>query len=147
MTRPFTWYHRFLLSDLDLEIWPTFEKTLTLAITSIPWEVGLSYFTCIFLMTRPFTWYHNFYLVTLTLNFDLLVKIFNIGQNFNTMRGRAFTFQMNIPYGNTFHMAPSFLTLWPWPWTLTYFWKKVNLGCYLVMVAARLCRCFLTTLI
>ena len=30
-----------------------------------------------------------------------------------------------------------------WPWILTYFWKNFNLGCYLVMVAARL----LTTLI
>ena len=26
MTRPFTWYHNFLPSDLDLEIWPTFEN-------------------------------------------------------------------------------------------------------------------------
>ena len=34
-------------------------------------------------------------------------------------------------------MVPLFLTLWPWPWTLIYFWKNFNLGCYLVMVAAR----------
>jgi hypothetical protein len=35
-------------------------KTLTLAI-SFEWQViGLSYFTCAFLMTRPFYWYHNF---------------------------------------------------------------------------------------
>ena len=26
VTRPFTWYHNFLTCDLDLELWPTFEK-------------------------------------------------------------------------------------------------------------------------
>ena len=50
-----------------LTLWPWpwtltyFSKTLTLAITFLPVEVGLSYFTCVFLVTRPFTWNHNFY--------------------------------------------------------------------------------------
>ena len=26
VTRPFTWYHNFWPRDLDLEVWPTFEK-------------------------------------------------------------------------------------------------------------------------
>ena len=36
-------------------------KTLTLAITLLPEEMGLSYCTCVFLVTRPFTWYHSFW--------------------------------------------------------------------------------------
>ena len=36
-------------------------KTLTLVITYEPWEKGLSYFTCLFLVIRPFTRYHNFW--------------------------------------------------------------------------------------
>ena len=35
-------------------------KTLTLATTSKPEAIDLSYFIRVFLMTRPFTWYHNF---------------------------------------------------------------------------------------
>ena len=38
-----------------------FSKTLALVITYEPWETGLSYFTCVFLVTRPFTPYHNFW--------------------------------------------------------------------------------------
>ena len=39
-------------------------------------------------------------------------------------------------------------TTWPWSWRLTYFWKKkLNIGCYLVMVSAWWARCLLTTLI
>ena len=47
-------------------------KTLTLAITFLLEEMGLSYCTCAFLLTRPFTWYHSFDLLTLT--FDLLMN-------------------------------------------------------------------------
>ena len=80
MTRPFTWYHNFLPHDLDLEVWLTLKKNLTLAITLLPGEIGLSYCTCVFLVTRPFTWCHNIFdLVTLTLKFDLLLKNFNHG--------------------------------------------------------------------
>ena len=32
-----------------------------------------------------------------------------------------------IPYDKTFHMVPNFFTLWPWPWSLTYFWKTLTL--------------------
>jgi hypothetical protein len=34
-------------------------KTLTLAISFDREVIGISYFTCGFLMTRPFFWYHN----------------------------------------------------------------------------------------
>ena len=50
-----------------LTLWPWpwsltyFWKTLTLAITFLPVEVGLSYCTCVFLVTRPFPWYHSFW--------------------------------------------------------------------------------------
>ena len=36
-------------------------KTLTLAITFLPEEIGLSYYTCVLLVTRPSTWYHNYW--------------------------------------------------------------------------------------
>ena len=55
---------------LTLWSWPWnltyFWKTLTLVITLLPEEIGLSYFTCVFL-------------VTLTLKFDILLKNFNHG--------------------------------------------------------------------
>ena len=62
VTRPFTWYHN---------VWPWswtyFWKTLTLAITFKPEEMGFSYYTCVFLVTRLFTVYHNFWLCDLDL--------------------------------------------------------------------------------
>ena len=82
-------------------------KILTLAITSEQVQIRLSYFTCIFLVTRPFTTYHNFfYLVTLILNFDLLIKNFNLGHNFLKRRGRVFIFHICISYDKTFHHVP-----------------------------------------
>ena len=83
VTRPFTWYHSFWPYDLDLEVWPTFEKlkswlllndgcrpasiedklllkTLTLAITLKLEVIRLSYYTCVLVVTRPFTCYYNF---------------------------------------------------------------------------------------
>ena len=50
-------YFIALVSASALAAWT---KTLTLAITFKPEEVGLSYCTCVFLVTRPFTWYHKF---------------------------------------------------------------------------------------
>ena len=34
---------------------------LTLAITFEPKEIGLSYYTCVFLVARPFCWYQTFW--------------------------------------------------------------------------------------
>ena len=65
-----------------------------------------------------------FDLVTLTLTFDLLLKKFNLGHSFLTRRGRVFVLHMYIPCDNTF----SWMTLWPWPWHLTYFYKTLTLA-------------------
>ena len=59
--KTFPWVPKFLTS------WPWpwsltyFQKTLTLAIASLPEEVWLSYFICTFLVTRPFHGYQNFW--------------------------------------------------------------------------------------
>ena len=66
-----------------------------------------------------------FDLVTLTLTFDLLLKNFYLGHNFLTRRGSAFIFHIYIPCDKTFPWVPKVLTLWPWPWSLTYFKKKL----------------------
>ena len=36
------------------------QKTLMLAITSLPYEINLSYLACVILMTRPFRRYQTF---------------------------------------------------------------------------------------
>ena len=48
-------------------------------------------------------------------------KNFNLAHNSWTNIGRAFIFHMCIPCDKTFPWVPKFLTLWPWPWRLTYF--------------------------
>ena len=68
---------------LDLEIWPTFEKKLTLAITFSAERLKGFDIARVFLVTRKFIWYHN---------------------------------------------------LWPWLWSLTYFWKTFTLAVYLYIV-------------
>ena len=72
----------------------------------------------------------NFDLVTLTLKFDL--QNFNLAHNFLTTSDRAFIFHMCTPCDKTFHMVPKYLTL-----TFDLLLKNFNLGCYLMMVAAR----------
>ena len=75
----------FHMVPLFLTSWPWpwsltyFWKILTLAITFLPGDIGLSYCTCVFLVTTPFTGAIIFDLVTLTLKFDLLLKNFNHG--------------------------------------------------------------------
>ena len=66
--------------------------------------------------------------MTLTLTFDLLLKKLNLGYNFWNKRDRAFIFHMCIPCSNTFLSITKFLTSWPWPWLLTYFWKNLTLA-------------------
>ena len=57
------------LCDLDLDFWPTFWKNLTLATTFEPKEIGLSYFTCVFLVARPSCWNQIFLPRDLDLDF------------------------------------------------------------------------------
>ena len=79
-------------------------------------------------MTRPFCRYQNFDFSTLTLTFDILLKKLNLGHNFWTKRDRAFIFHMCISCDKTFLPIPKFLTPWPRPWLLTYFWKNLTLA-------------------
>ena len=69
-------------------------------------------------------------LVTLTFEFDLLLKNFNIGNNFWMVSDRAFIFHIYIyiPCDKTFPLIPKFLTLWLGPLRLTYFKKNFNQG-------------------
>ena len=87
-----------------------FWKNLTLAITFEPKEIGLSYFTCVFLVARPFCWYQYFWLSGLDLDFDLLLKKLNLDQNFWTKRDRAFILHIHIACDKTFLLIPIFLT-------------------------------------
>ena len=63
-----------------------------------------------------------------TLTFDLLLKKINLGYNVWTKRDRGFILQVCIFCGKTFLSVPKVLTLGPWPWLLTYFWKKLTLA-------------------
>ena len=67
-----------------------------------------------------------FDLVTLT--FDLLLKKLNLRHNFLTKRDGAFILLVCISCGSTFLFVPKKLTLWSWPWLLTYFWKNLTLA-------------------
>ena len=42
----------------------------------------------------------------MALKFDLLLKNFNLGNNFQTRRDMAFILHMCIPYDKTFNMVP-----------------------------------------
>ena len=52
----------------------------------------------------------------------------NLDHNFLTKGDRALILYKCIPCDNTFLSIPLFLTLWPWPWLLTYFWKNLTLA-------------------
>ena len=54
----------------------------------------------------------------------------NLGYNFLTNWDKAFILHMWMPCEKTFLPVPKILTLWPWPWLLTYLClkKKLNLG-------------------
>jgi hypothetical protein len=95
-------------------------KTLTLAITFKWYVLGRRYFTWVFLVTRSFNGYQNFDIVTLTLVFDLLVENFNLVYNIWMVSTRALIFRMSVPCDKTIPWVPTDLTLWPWPWYLTY---------------------------
>ena len=103
-------------------------KNLTLAIIFEPKEIGLSYFTCVFLVTRPFCRYQRFWLRDLDLDFWPTFEKLNLGNNFWTKRDRAFIFHMCISCGKTFLLETQFflprdldLDFWP------TFEKKLNL--------------------
>ena len=85
--------------------------------------------------------------MSLTLKFDLLVKNFNLSHNFQIRRDRAFILHRCVSCDKIFQMVPWFLTLWPWPWSLTYFWKTLTLDAIEWWLPPGERRCLLTTLI
>ena len=69
-----------------------------------------------------------FDLVTLTLEFDLLLKNFNLGHSFLTRRGRAFIFHLYIPCDKTFPWVPKFFDLVTLTLEFDLLLKNFNLG-------------------
>ena len=68
-------------------------------------------------------WVPFFYPVTVILEFDPVFVNFILAKIFWTVSTRALIFHMSIPCDETFPWVPLFFTLWPWPWSLTPFWK------------------------
>ena len=52
----------------------------------------------------------------------------NLDHNLLTKGDRALILHKCIPCDKTFLSIPKFLTSWPWPWLLTYFWKNLTLA-------------------
>ena len=52
---------------------------------------------------------------------------FNLASNFWTVSARTLIFHMSIPCDKTFPWVSLFITLWPWPWSLTNFLKTLTL--------------------
>ena len=125
--RPFCPYQK----NLTLWPWPWlltyFWKNLTLAITFETREIRLSYYRYVFLVARPFCPYQKFWPCDLDLDFWPTFEKLNLGYNFWTKRDEAFIVQVCIPCGKTFMSIPKILTLWSWPWLLTYFRKNLTL--------------------
>jgi hypothetical protein len=90
-----------------------------------------------FRATRPFLFFNHFYapetedwggiLFLSCLSFRHSVWNFNLANNFWMVHTRALIFDMSVIYGKTFPWASNFLTMWPWPWCLTYLWKTLTL--------------------
>ena len=58
--------------------------------------------------------------------------------NFEQWKLELLEFHMSIPSSKTFLWVPTFFNLWPWPWGLTYFFKKnINLANIFWTVSAR----------
>ena len=60
------------------------------------------------------------------LSFCLPLWNLNLANNFWKVSARALIFHMSIPRDKTFQWVPLFFTLWPWPWSLTYFFKTLT---------------------
>ena len=98
--------------------------------TTLNFDINLKfirYLTCF--RVRPINYFYyaaeieDFYPVTLTLEFDPFFEIIKLANNFWTVSARALKFYMSIASGKDFSWVPFIFTLWPWLWSLTYFWK------------------------
>ena len=105
-------------------------ETLTLLITLKQWVLEFCYFIWVFLVIRHFHGYHYFLTCDLDLGVwpSLFFYNFNLAYNFSTVSARALIVHMNIPCDNTFPWISLFFPLWPWPWSLTHFWKILELS-------------------
>ena len=102
---------------------------LTLAITFELKEIRHSYSIWGFFVTRPFCPYQKFWPFDLDLDFwPTFEKELNLDYNFWTKRNKAFKLHMWVPCDKIFLSIPKCLTLWPWPWLLTYFKKNLILA-------------------
>ena len=79
------------------------------------------------LVIRRFCGYHYFFPCDLDLGVWPIFENFNLANNFWTVSARALIFHMSILVIRPFLWIPLYLTLWPWPWSLTYFLKTYTL--------------------
>ena len=120
-----------LLSASALVGWT---KTLTLAkISDQKWHIA-----DVYSLWQDLT--HGTIICDLNLEGWSTFEIFNLGHNFQTRRDRAFILHMCF----FVTMVPYFLTLWLWPWRLTYFWTTLTLAAIYWWLWPRECRCLLT---
>ena len=76
----------------------------------------------IFLVIKPSAGTNIFLPCDLNLSVWPTLKNFNFPYNFWTVSARALIFIKSTPCDSAFQ----FLTLWPWPYTLTYILKRLN---------------------
>lgn len=75
--------------------------------------------------TRSLHGYQHFW-SSCDLDFDLFLEIFYLADNFWPVNARAMIFDMSISNENPFPLLPTFLSLWPWRCSLTYFLENFN---------------------
>ena len=62
---------------------------------------------------------------------------FHFANSFWTVSARVLISHMSDPSDKTFPWVPLFFTLWPWPWSLTCFFLKIDIGHYLYTISIR----------
>jgi len=122
LERSINWNQHLPPNDIDLDIWPTLQKTLASAITYELLNIELSNFTCVFLVTRPFQPYQNIW--------PLYLNLWPTEKNptliaYYQWTDRVLVFDIYAPFEKVFLLKLTFATKWPWP--LTYLTKNLNL--------------------
>jgi hypothetical protein len=79
-----------------------------------------------------------FDLVTLTLMFDVLIKNFNLGCNFQMVCTRMLIFYTSVPCDNIFSLVPIFIYLVTLTLMFDPFIENFNLGYNFEMVCTRM---------
>ena len=120
VARPFRVYQHFL--PFDLGVWPNLWKLLTLLKTLEQWVLQLWYYTWVFYETRPHHGYWKFWPYDLDLVVNLLFENVNFVNNIWIVSVRALISYISIYSNRSGPWKRTFLSLWPWPGILTYFW-------------------------